>query len=270
MGVEAVESDRCSCACVICAFGSADPTTKVLRRSFCKNPSAALGFAVRSRAFLPRTYFALPVRVQTPEAQMLRFLFFLWSPFCVPLLRCCPGRDFFFPANHRPPPQDDYCFLISGLLDLYEASADTAWLQWALDLQQELDAHFWDERGGGYFNTREGDPAILLRMKARAAGEVCAWEVKRLPGRHQSEQRRRHQRLLLQLGLAVVSPSRFMGVTVALEVSVCVSVCLGCSSSLSLSQEDYDSAEPAASSVAVENLLRLSGLLGARRESCAA
>lgn len=59
-------------------------------------------------------------------------------------------------------------------MDLYEASGDTDWLQWALDLQGELDTHFWDgdtqsgtQGGGGYFNTRDGDPAILLRMKAR-------------------------------------------------------------------------------------------------------
>lgn len=121
-------------------------------------------------------------------------------------------------AIPHPPSQDDYAFLISGLLDLYEASADVAWLQWALELQRELDTHFWDEDAGGYFNTREGDPAILLRMKAR---EACS------------------ARLLPSPQLGPQRPRR-----------------------LSSTQEDYDSAEPSASSVAVDNLLRLSGLLG--------
>jgi uncharacterized protein YyaL (SSP411 family) len=59
----------------------------------------------------------------------------------------------------------DYAFLISGLLDLYEADFDSAWLRWARRLQDTLDLHFWDEARGGYFSTTERDPAILLRMK---------------------------------------------------------------------------------------------------------
>jgi len=30
---------------------------------------------------------------------------------------------------------DDYAFLISGLLDLYECGGDTKWLEWATELQ---------------------------------------------------------------------------------------------------------------------------------------
>ena len=33
--------------------------------------------------------------------------------------------------------------------------------------QDEL---FWDEKGGGYFGTAEGDPSILLRMKEEYDG----------------------------------------------------------------------------------------------------
>jgi uncharacterized protein YyaL (SSP411 family) len=59
----------------------------------------------------------------------------------------------------------DYAFLISGLLDLYAADFDLAWLTWARQLQDTLDLHFWDQDRGGYFSTADRDPAILLRLK---------------------------------------------------------------------------------------------------------
>lgn len=86
---------------------------------------------------------------------------------------------------------EDYAFLVQGLLDLYEASFEERWLRWAVRLQGTLDGKFWDEAGGGYFNSQAGDAAIVLRLK-----------------------------------------------------------------------EDYDGAEPAASSVAAMNLLRLATMLG--------
>jgi hypothetical protein len=86
---------------------------------------------------------------------------------------------------------EDYAFFIQGLLDLYEASFDVRWLQWAERLQATMDVRFWDEERGGYFNSAADDPSIVLRLK-----------------------------------------------------------------------EDYDGAEPAPSSVAAMNLLRLSLLVG--------
>jgi uncharacterized protein YyaL (SSP411 family) len=86
---------------------------------------------------------------------------------------------------------EDYAFLIHGLLDLYEASFEIRWLQWAARLQQKMDALFWDEARGGYFNSAAGDASIVLRLK-----------------------------------------------------------------------EDYDGAEPAPSSMAAMNLLRLAAMLG--------
>jgi uncharacterized protein YyaL (SSP411 family) len=38
-------------------------------------------------------------------------------------------------------------------------------LQWAEKLQTTMDALFWDEAGGGYFNSPEGDASIVLRLK---------------------------------------------------------------------------------------------------------
>ncbi len=81
---------------------------------------------------------------------------------------------------------EDYAYLAWGLLELFEATGDASWLEWARDLQAQLDDRFWDDVAGGWFSTTGDDPSVLLRMK-----------------------------------------------------------------------EDYDGAEPAASSVAVGNLLRL-------------
>ena len=60
---------------------------------------------------------------------------------------------------------DDYAFFIQGLLDLYEASFDVCWLDWATALQDHQDALFWDEKGGAYFTTTGQDPNLLLRSK---------------------------------------------------------------------------------------------------------
>ncbi|HWB60915.1 MAG TPA: thioredoxin domain-containing protein [Chthoniobacteraceae bacterium] len=68
-------------------------------------------------------------------------------------------------SGEVPGVADDYAFLIQGLLDLYEASAQIEWLQWALDLQQRQDALFADAQNGGWFSARGDDPHILIRMK---------------------------------------------------------------------------------------------------------
>lgn len=65
---------------------------------------------------------------------------------------------------------DDYAFLIRGLLDLYEASLDADWLQWAETLQEQQDRKFWDAEHFGYFTSPKGDSSILLRGKE---GKLC-------------------------------------------------------------------------------------------------
>ncbi len=64
---------------------------------------------------------------------------------------------------------DDYAFLIAGLLDLYEASHELAWLQAALELNQLLDEHYVD-RAGGYFLTSDEHEALLAREKPAQDG----------------------------------------------------------------------------------------------------
>lgn len=60
---------------------------------------------------------------------------------------------------------DDYAFLIRGLLDLFEATHDITWLDWAEALQEKQDEKFWDETDFGYFNSPEGDSSVLIRVK---------------------------------------------------------------------------------------------------------
>jgi uncharacterized protein YyaL (SSP411 family) len=60
---------------------------------------------------------------------------------------------------------EDYAFLIQALLDLHEASFDVRWLQWAIWLQAKMDELFWDEAGGGYFNSPGWDTSIVIRLK---------------------------------------------------------------------------------------------------------
>ncbi|CAI8615056.1 unnamed protein product [Vicia faba] len=60
---------------------------------------------------------------------------------------------------------DDYAFLISGLLDLYEFGGGINWLLWAIELQETQDSLFLDKDGGGYFNNTGEDSSVLLRVK---------------------------------------------------------------------------------------------------------
>ncbi|XP_041977933.1 spermatogenesis-associated protein 20 [Aricia agestis] len=60
---------------------------------------------------------------------------------------------------------DDYAFLIKGLLDLYEATFDPFWLNWAQELQEKQNELFWDAETGGYFTCSNEDSSVVLRLK---------------------------------------------------------------------------------------------------------
>jgi len=89
---------------------------------------------------------------------------------------------------------DDYACLIMGLIDLYETTFDLRWLQWAQELQKHQDRFFNDEKNGGYYNSKEGDTSLLMRMKEDydgaepAASSITALNLLRLSdltGHHQ-------------------------------------------------------------------------------------
>jgi uncharacterized protein len=81
---------------------------------------------------------------------------------------------------------EDYAFLIQGLLDLYETSFDVREISWAVRLQEQQDALFWDPRSGGYFATRAEAQHVLVRMKDNfdgpepSANSVAAMNLLRL------------------------------------------------------------------------------------------
>ena len=59
----------------------------------------------------------------------------------------------------------DYAMLIQALLDLYQAGFEVKWLQWAVALQQEFDAKYWDKEHGGYFTVSSTIPNSVLAVK---------------------------------------------------------------------------------------------------------
>jgi uncharacterized protein YyaL (SSP411 family) len=60
---------------------------------------------------------------------------------------------------------DDYAFLVSGLLDLYQSTQEIRWLTWANDLTGTMVSLFWDSAEGGFFDTTGRDRSVLVRMK---------------------------------------------------------------------------------------------------------
>ena len=98
---------------------------------------------------------------------------------------------------------EDYAFFIQGLLDLYEASFELRWLEWAERLQAKMDELFWDEARGGYFNSAAGDASIVLRLREDydgaepAPSSVAAMNLLRLGAMlHDEKLRHRGRRCL--------------------------------------------------------------------------
>jgi uncharacterized protein YyaL (SSP411 family) len=69
---------------------------------------------------------------------------------------------------------DDYAFLIWGLIELYEASFDTRYLESALELNEIQLRHFWDEKEGGFYFTADDGESLLVRFKETYDGAVPA------------------------------------------------------------------------------------------------
>ncbi len=66
---------------------------------------------------------------------------------------------------------DDYAFLAWGLIELYEATFDSSWLQQAAALLDTLIARFWDPQQGGFFSTAdEAEPGPAGRRKSLEDG----------------------------------------------------------------------------------------------------
>jgi uncharacterized protein YyaL (SSP411 family) len=65
---------------------------------------------------------------------------------------------------------EDYAFLISGLIDLYEATSAPRWLREAIALDGVLEGHYEDRADGGYFATSDDHEKLLARAKPAQDG----------------------------------------------------------------------------------------------------
>ena len=60
---------------------------------------------------------------------------------------------------------DDYAFLIWGLIELYEAIFDVSYLKVALELNNAMLKHFWDDEGDGFYLTPDDGESLFIRKK---------------------------------------------------------------------------------------------------------
>jgi uncharacterized protein YyaL (SSP411 family) len=60
---------------------------------------------------------------------------------------------------------DAYVFLLSGILDLYQATLESRHLEFALDLAEAVLARFYDAEQGGFWQTVSGGSDLILRIK---------------------------------------------------------------------------------------------------------
>ncbi|MEA3137108.1 MAG: uncharacterized protein QOC71_1389 [Thermoplasmata archaeon] len=80
---------------------------------------------------------------------------------------------------------DDHAFLLWGLVELYDATLDAAWLAWAIEVADGL-GRFKDAAGGGWFLSPEDGEDLGVRRKGAYDGAlpsgnaVAAWSLVRL------------------------------------------------------------------------------------------
>ncbi|OEH85029.1 thioredoxin [Desulfuribacillus stibiiarsenatis] len=69
---------------------------------------------------------------------------------------------------------DDYAFMTWGLIEQYQATFDAKYLEMALQLQQQTDQLFWDDKDGGYFFYGTDGEQLLTRPKEIYDGAIPA------------------------------------------------------------------------------------------------
>ncbi len=67
---------------------------------------------------------------------------------------------------------EDYAFMIWGLLELYEANFDVRNLRRAIELNDQLVEHFWDDSAGGLFFTADDSEELPVRSKEVYDGAI--------------------------------------------------------------------------------------------------
>ena len=67
---------------------------------------------------------------------------------------------------------DDYVFMTTAMLELYDATFDPKYLEQALELQQQTLELFWDKARNGFFFTAADNEALLVRQKEVYDGAI--------------------------------------------------------------------------------------------------
>jgi hypothetical protein len=67
---------------------------------------------------------------------------------------------------------DDYVFMTTALLELYDATFEPIHLQRALELQEQTTRLFWDAEHGGFFFTAKDNEELLVRQKEVYDGAI--------------------------------------------------------------------------------------------------
>ncbi|WP_322922913.1 thioredoxin domain-containing protein [Paenibacillus campi] len=105
---------------------------------------------------------------------------------------------------------DDYAYLMWGLLELYEATGNSLYLEHATALKAQLLALFWDdEQHGFYFSGAEGDP-LISRTKEIYDGaipsgnSVAAWVLARLAAMTNDDELRAYAERILDAFIGTV------------------------------------------------------------------
>ena len=120
--------------------------------------------------------------------------------------------------------QEDYAYLVRGLLRLFEATADRRWLVEAESLVSRMDVLFVDPAVGGYYFT-SGEEELIVRTRspydgARASGNAMAAHALLSLARHTGETRYGEQASRLFHAYATLmkeNPGRFPSMIMALR-----------------------------------------------------
>ncbi len=82
----------------------------------------------------------------------------------------------------------DYAWLIYGLLEVYQASKDECWLNWAFELQDNQNKLFLDKTSGAYFESVASDTSLLFRSKSIYDGALPSANAIALSNLHRLSQ----------------------------------------------------------------------------------
>jgi len=123
---------------------------------------------------------------------------------------------------------EDYAAVANGLVDLFEAGFDPAWLGFAGELAEAMGRKFEDAEAGGFFSTEAGQADLLFRQKpgfdnAVPSGNTLAIQALLRLARHldRSDFRESADRALLCFGPWMKrAPRAFLGMLNALDLAL--------------------------------------------------